>query len=128
MISPKTYATYFLTSLLTVLAHSFLRLLLHQRATIYLIGLLSPLAYYLIERRQRLTLTNKKTYYIPLAIGLLFLGEVANAINAIVGGNEDPLRRCVIHASLAWIFVAECEWWRSDFVYPPSSPLPFLRN
>jgi hypothetical protein len=117
MLAPSRIAIYTALSLTSVLAHYALTSLLTQTLLRYGLGLALPLAYLEVEKRSRVGLRTNISYYAPLAIALLTLGEAARAITqAIDGGSSGGRGRGVVHGSLVWSFVAEAEWWRSDFV------------
>lgn len=63
------------------------------------------------------------SYYLFLGTALLVLGEVAlKVIDPAAVPRESVNAKFAVHMSLAWSWVARCEWWRTSFVCAPRPP------
>jgi hypothetical protein len=132
MLSLRRIGLYTATSLAAVLAHTIFRLALQETATRWALCLATLYAFKVLEQRKRIGLKDKHSYYVPLGVTLLLMGEAADAINDTMSHEPNEtmmLHRCAVHGSLAFSIVAECEWWR-DFVrsHTPHSPTSNLSS
>lgn len=110
---------YTAASLTTVSMHTLLRLTIPSMLFHILLVFASVSAYTVFCTRQSLTLTDTKSYYAPLCVLLLLLGELSEQLVFWVSDipfHEISWHRSAVHASLAWSVIAEAEWWRSGFV------------
>ena len=116
MLTAKRHGLYWVTAIVAVFLHITIREILGEAKTRWILGLAVLYAFKVAEARQKLKLKDRSSYYIPLAIVLLVLGEIAKVVNERVSlypGNDRRQRWAAIHASLSFSLVAEAEWWHN---------------